>query len=180
MNCFQPFLLSLTASRHYTNNYILFLFYFPLPNNTHTPFSKTKMQIQTLLLTGALALCADAAVIINRAASNSSSSAAAATGDADFGSCTPTIDFQLGRAEFNRKATEGTFFPTDATLVASTGQSDALNPNIITTFVCNQLTNVCGANDAAKTACASAKDVVAGLGTKDETTADAFNQALGF
>lgn len=100
--------------------------------------------------------------------------------DADFGDCTPTIDFQLGRAEFNRKATEGTFFPTDDTLVAGSGQSDALNPNIITNFVCDQLVNVCGANQAAQDACADAQDVVAGLGTKDQTTADAFNQALGF
>lgn len=139
------------------------------------------MQFQALLLT-TLALSANAAVILDRRANNANATtaAAAADGAADFGSCTPTMDFQLGRAEFNRKATEGTFFPTDATLVASTGQSDALNPNIITTFICNQLTNVCGANDAAKTSCASAKEVVAGLSTKDQSTADAFNQALGF
>ncbi|KAF3764227.1 hypothetical protein M406DRAFT_243383, partial [Cryphonectria parasitica EP155] len=99
---------------------------------------------------------------------------------ADFGICTPTMDFQFGRAEFNRKATEGTFFPTDPNLIASTGQTDALNPNIITNFICNQLTNVCQANQAAKDACASAKATVASLGTKDQTTADAFNSALGF
>ncbi|KAF3765534.1 hypothetical protein M406DRAFT_243963, partial [Cryphonectria parasitica EP155] len=99
---------------------------------------------------------------------------------ADFGSCTPTMDFQFGRAQFNRKATEGTFFPTDATLVANSGQSDALNPNIITNFICDQLTNVCNANDAAKTACASAQAQVQSLGTKDASTATAFNSALGF
>lgn len=132
------------------------------------------MQIQALLLT-TLALCTDAAVVHLRAANSTSSVAGA-----DFGKCTPTMDFQFGRAQFNRKATEGTFFPTDATLVASTGQSDALNPNIITNFICNQLTNVCGANDAAKSTCASAKAAVASLGTKDQSTADAFNQALGF
>lgn len=158
------------------------------------------MQVQALLL-AALALYADAAVIRRAcaastssstnntqvaavaAASNSTTSATGGTSSvagADFGKCTPTMDFQLGRAQFNRKATEGTFFPTDSVLVASTGQSDALNPNIITNFICNQLTNVCGANDVAKSTCASAKAAVASLTTKDQTTADAFNQALGF
>lgn len=46
--------------------------------------------------------------------------------------------------------------------------------------MCDQLVNVCGANQAAQDACASAQDLVAGLGTKDASTADAFNQALGF
>jgi hypothetical protein len=68
--------------------------------------------------------------------------------------------------------------PTDA--VVAKGQQDALNPNIITNRICDQLTNVCGANDAAKSLCLSAKATVAGLGTKDATTAAAFNKALGF
>lgn len=137
------------------------------------------MHSTTLLLTTFLTLTSAAFIRIPRA-SNSTAAATTSLAGADFGSCTPTMDFQLGRAEFNRKATEGTFFPTDATLVANSGQSDALNPNIITNFICNQLTNVCGANDAAKTACTSAKATVQGLTTKDQTTADAFNQALGF
>lgn len=136
------------------------------------------MYSTSLILTTFLALTSAAMIRIPRAA-NSTASASSLAG-ADFGSCTPTMDFQLGRAEFNRKATEGTFFPTDATLVGNSGQSDALNPNIITNFICDQLTNVCGANDAAKAACTSAQDTVQGLGTKDQTTADAFNQALGF
>lgn len=110
------------------------------------------------------------------AASNSTTGGTTSLAGADFGKCTPTMDFQFGRA--GRKATEGTFLPTDA-LVAQ-GQQDALNPNIITNRICDQLTNVCGANQAAKDACASAKTVVSGLTTKDQTTADAFNQALGF
>lgn len=136
------------------------------------------MHATTLLLTTALAALTQGAIIHLPRAGNTTSTSAAG---ADFGSCTPTMDFQLGRAEFNRKATEGTFFPTDTTnLVAGSGQSDALNPNIITNFICNQLTNVCGANDAAKAACTSAKAAVQSLGTKDQSTADAFNQALGF
>lgn len=107
-----------------------------------------------------------------------STNAATSLAGVDFGQCTPTMDFQFGRAQFNRKATEGTFLPTDA-LVAK-GQQDALNPNIITNRICDQLTNVCAANQAAKDACASAKALVQSLGTKDQSTADAFNQALGF
>lgn len=108
--------------------------------------------------------------------STASTNATTNLAGADFGQCTPTMDFQFGRA--NRKATEGTFLPTDP-LVAK-GQQDALNPNIITNRICDQLTNVCAANQAAKDACASAKALVQSLGTKDQTTADAFNQALGF
>lgn len=84
----------------------------------------------TIILTTFLTLTSGAMIRIPRAAN--STAAASSVAGADFGSCTPTMDFQLGRAEFNRKATEGTFFPTDATLVANSGQSDALNPNIIT------------------------------------------------
>ncbi|KXX77512.1 hypothetical protein MMYC01_201631 [Madurella mycetomatis] len=94
----------------------------------------------------------------------------------DFGQCTPTMDFQFGRN--GRPEDEGTFLPTDP-LVAE-GQSEALNPNIITNRICDQLTNVCEANDAAKELCAQAQQQVQALGTKDATTADAFNAALGF
>ncbi|KAH8687920.1 hypothetical protein BGZ60DRAFT_425768 [Tricladium varicosporioides] len=94
---------------------------------------------------------------------------------ADFGTCSPAMDFKLGRP--GRKATEGTFLPTDP--VVAKGQQDALNPNIITNRICDQLTNVCGANAAAVTLCDSAKATVQALGTKDATTAAAFNKALG-
>lgn len=140
------------------------------------------MHASAFLLTTTLATLAPAALVrLPRAANGTATGASSSVAGADFGTCTPTMDFQLGRAQFNRKATEGTFFPTDVTnLVAGSGQSDALNPNIITNFICNQLTNACGANDAAKTACTSAKATVQGLGTKDQSTADAFNKALGF
>jgi len=39
---------------------------------------------------------------------------------------------------------------------------------------------VCDANQAAKDLCQQAKKVVSDLGTKDATTATAFNKALGF
>lgn len=110
----------------------------------------------------------------------SAKAAKSSVAGADFGDCTPTMDFQLGRAEFNRAADEGTFFPTDDTLVGDSGQGDALNPNIITNFICDQLVNVCGANDVAQSTCADAQQTVQDLGTKDQSTADAFNEALGF
>lgn len=85
------------------------------------------------------------------------------------------MDFQLGRP--GRKATEGTFLPTDP--VVAKGQQDALNPNIITNRICDQLTNVCGASAAGKSACLAAKTQIAALGTKDASTAAAWNAALG-
>ncbi|KAK0611394.1 hypothetical protein B0T14DRAFT_540510 [Immersiella caudata] len=102
--------------------------------------------------------------------------AGADNGAPDFGLCSPEISFVLGRP--GRRADEGTFLPIDA-LVAQ-GQQEALNPNIITNRVCDQLTNVCEANQAAKDACRAAQDLVQSLGTKDASTAEAFNQALGF
>ncbi|KAK1622347.1 hypothetical protein BDP81DRAFT_334411 [Colletotrichum phormii] len=95
---------------------------------------------------------------------------------ADFGKCTPTMDFQLGRT--GRKPDQGTFLPTD-TLVAK-GQQDALNPNIITNRICDQLTNVCEANQAAKDQCQQAKAQVSAAGVKDASAATMFNSALGF
>jgi hypothetical protein len=103
----------------------------------------------------------------------------AATGDlagADFGKCTPTITFQGG--EGNRPDTEFTFQIADP--LARGGQGEALNPNIITNALCNQLTNVCEANDAAITACLAAKAQVEAAGTRNKSTADLFNTALGF
>lgn len=107
---------------------------------------------------------------------NANAGGANANAAADFGSCNPSIDFVLGRP--GRDADEGTFLPVDP--VVAQGQQEALNPNIITNRVCDQLTNVCGANDAAVAACEAAQAQVAALGTKDATTADAFNSALGF
>ncbi|TDZ22188.1 hypothetical protein C8034_v010473 [Colletotrichum sidae] len=98
------------------------------------------------------------------------------TTGADFGKCTPTMDFQLGRP--GRKPDQGTFLPTDP-LVAK-GQQDALNPGIITNRICDQLTNVCEANQAAKDLCKQAKAQLAAAGTKDASAATTFNQALGF
>ncbi|TQN65958.1 hypothetical protein CSHISOI_09479 [Colletotrichum shisoi] len=95
---------------------------------------------------------------------------------ANFGTCAPTMDFQLGRA--GRKADQGTFLPTDP--VVAKDQQDALNPNIITNRICDQLTNVCGANQAAKDLCQKAKAQVSAAGVRDASAATIFNSALGF
>jgi hypothetical protein len=93
----------------------------------------------------------------------------------DFGKCTPTMDFQAGRA--GRKATEFTFQATDSLI--ATGQQDALNPAIIVNRICDQLTNVCGAAADAKAACLTAK-TAPNPAKKNLAKADTFNAALGF
>ncbi|ORY66547.1 uncharacterized protein BCR38DRAFT_457065 [Pseudomassariella vexata] len=139
------------------------------------------MQTKTLLLALFTAATTSAATIKflprqDNSTASADTTADAAAGGADFGNCVPTMDFQLGRE--GRKADEGTFLPTDP-LVAE-GQQDALNPNIITNRICDQLTNVCEANDAAVSLCEDAQAQIEALGTKDASTADAFNSALGF
>ncbi|KAK1833512.1 hypothetical protein QBC39DRAFT_279148 [Podospora conica] len=142
------------------------------------------MYAKTIILALFAAATASAAVIDvrqnnnnnNNNQNNNNNNNNNANAAADFGSCNPSIDFVLGRP--GRKADEGTFLPVDAAVAQ--GQQEALNPNIITNRVCDQLTNVCGANDAAKALCAQAQALVQGLGTKDASTANAFNQALGF
>jgi len=93
-----------------------------------------------------------------------------------FGLCTPTMKFEAGLD--GRSDTEFTFQAIDP--LVNKGQEEALNPNIITNRIVDQLTNVCGANDAAKSAAKAAQAQIAALGTKDATTADAWNTALGF
>ncbi|KAI1408752.1 hypothetical protein F5Y13DRAFT_194004 [Hypoxylon sp. FL1857] len=126
------------------------------------------MQTKTLII--ALFAASTSAAALKGRQNNNANAAA------DFGQCTPTMSFELGRP--GRKADEGTFLPTDA-LVAK-GQQDALNPSIIMNRICDQLTNVCEANDAAVAACEAAQASTEALGTRDATTADAFNSALGF
>ncbi|KAK1975292.1 hypothetical protein LZ30DRAFT_738061 [Colletotrichum cereale] len=97
-------------------------------------------------------------------------------GGADFGKCTPTMDLKAGRP--GRGANEKTFLPTDPLITG--GQQDALNPNIIAIKICDQLTNVCGANQAAKDLCGKAKAKLAAAGVKDASAVTIFNGALGF
>jgi hypothetical protein len=94
----------------------------------------------------------------------------------DFGLCVPTMKFEAGLN--GRKATEFTFQAIDP--LVNKGQQEALNPNIITNRIHDQLTNVCGANTAAKNAVAAAQAKIAALGTRDANTAETWNSMLGF
>ncbi|KAI1495835.1 hypothetical protein F5X99DRAFT_402321 [Biscogniauxia marginata] len=136
------------------------------------------MQTKTIVfaLFAATAVSASKIKIYRPRQNNNNNNGGNADAAVDFGQCTPTMDFQLGRE--GRQPDEGTFLPTDP-LVAE-GQQDALNPSIIMNRICDQLTNVCEANDAAVAACEDAQAQTEALGTRDATTADAFNSALGF
>lgn len=94
----------------------------------------------------------------------------------DFGLCVPTMKFEAGLD--GRSTTESTFQAIDP--LVNKGQEEAKNPIIIANRIHDQLTNVCGANAAAKSAAAAAQQKIASLGTKDASTADAWNSALGF
>lgn len=93
----------------------------------------------------------------------------------DFGSCVPTMKFEAGLN--GRKETENTFQAIDP--LVNKGQQEALNFNIITNRIKDQMTNVCGANQAAKDAVVAAAASISAL-ARDATTADAWNTALGF
>ncbi|KAL7941117.1 hypothetical protein V8C42DRAFT_335803 [Trichoderma barbatum] len=94
----------------------------------------------------------------------------------DFGLCVPTMKFEAGLN--GRKETEFTFQAIDP--LVNKGQQEALNPSIITNRIHDQLTNVCGANAAAKAAAADAQAKIAALGTRNADTAKTWNSLLGF
>ena len=91
----------------------------------------------------------------------------------DFGLCIPTMKFEPGLD--GRKAAE---FPFQAQgPLGNKSQGEVLNPVIIAKRICDQLTNVCKANDAAKTACTAA---LAALGGRVVQTANDWNTQLEF
>ncbi|KAG7293911.1 hypothetical protein NEMBOFW57_003971 [Staphylotrichum longicolle] len=90
--------------------------------------------------------------------------------------CVPTIKFVGGLG--GRPATEFTFQSLDPVIAAN--QQEALNPNIITNRICDELTNICAANQAAKDACLAAKAQIQALGTRNAGTAEKWNELLGF
>jgi hypothetical protein len=93
----------------------------------------------------------------------------------DFGSCVPTVKFVGGLG--NRPATEFTFQSKQASIAAI--QQEALNPAIIFNRICDELTNQCAANQAAKDACRAAQKSVDAT-VRNASTAVAWNTALGF
>ncbi|KAI0326626.1 hypothetical protein GY45DRAFT_73962 [Cubamyces sp. BRFM 1775] len=101
------------------------------------------------------------------------SNATSSGGIGDFGSCSvPQIEFGVGFD--NRKETS--FQPVDKT---SYNHGSAQNIDIITQFICDQLTNSCGADATAKATCASAKAAADTKTAKTGAQADAFNAVFG-
>ncbi|RPD59979.1 hypothetical protein L226DRAFT_462918 [Lentinus tigrinus ALCF2SS1-7] len=94
-------------------------------------------------------------------------------GIGDFGSCSvPQIEFGTGFD--NRKETA--FEPVDKT---SYNHGSAQNIDIITQFICDTLTNSCGADATAKATCAKAKAAADTGAAKTGVQADLFNAVFG-
>ncbi|KJA19472.1 hypothetical protein HYPSUDRAFT_56606 [Hypholoma sublateritium FD-334 SS-4] len=112
-----------------------------------------------------------AAAATTAAASTSTSSSSSSIGN--FGKCTvPQIKFGVGFD--NRKETS--FEPVDQ---VSYNHGSAQNIGIITQFICDTLTNTCGADQTAKTTCATATAAAAAQASGTGAQADAFNKAFG-
>ncbi|PIL35678.1 hypothetical protein GSI_02408 [Ganoderma sinense ZZ0214-1] len=129
------------------------------------------------------ATAAAAASTNNAAAATSTTAAAAATttaaasgsssGIGDFGSCSvPQITFAVGLD--NRKETA--FEPTD---LKSYNHGSAQNIDIITQFICDTLTNSCGADATAKATCQTARAAADTGAAKTGVQADLFNAVFG-
>ncbi|GAW01661.1 hypothetical protein LENED_003271 [Lentinula edodes] len=118
-------------------------------------------------------------VAVASATAAASSSAAVATSTAsaadigNFGSCTvPQIQFGVGFD--NRRETA--FEPVDQT---SYNHGSADNIAVITDFMCNTLTNTCGADATAKATCATAQAAAAAGLAQTGDQADKFNAVFG-
>jgi hypothetical protein len=118
----------------------------------------------------------ETAVAMETAVADNGAGVDAGADGADFGVCDPTIKFEGGLG--GRPATEFTFQSQDPKIEAI--QQEALNPNIITNRICDELLNQCGANQAALDLCDSAQAEILALGTRDVTTAETWNELLGF
>ncbi|KAI5894122.1 uncharacterized protein SCHCODRAFT_02623780 [Schizophyllum commune H4-8] len=107
------------------------------------------------------------------ATTQAASSSSGNLGGASFGSCSvPQIEFAAG---FDGRR-ETSFQPTDKTSY-SHGSAQAID--IISQFVCDQLTNSCKANQAAKDLCQTARSAADGKTAKTGAQADAFNAVFG-
>ena len=132
---------------------------------------------ETTITVTVTASATDAASTSATVASSTSAAAAtstAAAGDiGDFGSCSvPQITFAAGLD--GRKETA--FEPTDLT---SYNHGSAQNIDIITQFICDQLTNSCKADQTAKDTCAKAAAAADTGAAKTGEQADLFNAVFG-
>ncbi|KAJ4477226.1 hypothetical protein J3R30DRAFT_3290833, partial [Lentinula aciculospora] len=126
-----------------------------------------------------VAASTSAATDVASATAAASSSAVAATSAAsgadigDFGSCSvPQIQFGVG---FDGRR-ETAFEPVDQT---SYNHGSADNIAVITDFICNTLTNSCGADATAKATCATAQAAAAAGLAQTGDQADKFNAVFG-
>ncbi|CCU76212.1 hypothetical protein BGHDH14_bghG002260000001001 [Blumeria hordei DH14] len=92
-----------------------------------------------------------------------------------FGKCVPKMIFAGGLG--NRPETEFTFQSSDP--ICSEGQQEALNPSIIANHMKNVVDTKCDATDEGKSLAAAAVAKVAAIQDKDQSAADAWNEALG-
>ncbi|KAJ3783041.1 hypothetical protein GGU11DRAFT_682074, partial [Lentinula aff. detonsa] len=129
--------------------------------------------------TSAAATDAASTSVAATATAAASSSAVAATSTAsaadigNFGSCTvPQIQFGVG---FDSRR-ETAFEPVDQT---SYNHGSADNIAVITQFMCDTLTNTCGADATAKATCATAQTAAAAGLAQTGDQADKFNAVFG-
>ncbi|KAF9267790.1 hypothetical protein L218DRAFT_854619 [Marasmius fiardii PR-910] len=109
----------------------------------------------------------------NNAAATGANNGTADGGIGNFGSCSvPQVEFGVGFE--NRKETS--FQPVDK---KSFNHGSAQNFGIISQFICDTLTNSCGADQTAKDTCKKATTAANGAAAKTGAQADAFNAAFG-
>jgi len=140
-----------------------------------TGAAATTAPVATASVAAASAATTSAATSVasQAAASATATSVSAGSGIGNFGSCTvPQIKFAVG---FDGRK-ETSFEPVDQ---VSYNHGSADNIDIITQFMCNTLTNTCGADATAKATCAKAEAAAdtAAAGTGGQ--ADAFNAVFG-
>ncbi|THH01484.1 hypothetical protein EW026_g1254 [Hermanssonia centrifuga] len=135
--------------------------------------------VVTVTVTADSSAVTDSAAASATTVASVTSAAAVATSTAsssaigDFGSCSvPQIQFGVGFD--NRKETS--FEPVDQT---SYNHGSAQAIGIITQFICDTLTNKCGADQTAKDTCATATTAANGQTAKTGAQADAFNAVFG-
>ncbi|RYN72701.1 hypothetical protein AA0117_g8309 [Alternaria alternata] len=106
----------------------------------------------------------------NAASGNAASGNAAASGAAAFGNCDPTITFGIPSDGRQEEA----FEPTD---LSTFNHGSAQKIDIISQFICSQMSNKCDVDAAAVSTCDDAASAASGL--TGQAAADAFNSALG-
>ena len=106
----------------------------------------------------------------NAASGNAASGNAAASGAAAFGNCDPTITFGIPSDGRQEEA----FEPTD---LSTFNHGSAQKIDIISQFICSQMSNKCDVDAAAVSTCDAAASAASGL--TGQAAADAFNSALG-